>query len=94
MRMQKWEYLRVCIENSYSMSNLECSHSKPKRVYVIGDDGLLIEREKATTDSDHSVVVSRLLKQLGEEGYELTCSGAGRENVEVVLYFKHPKQAG
>jgi hypothetical protein len=38
--MQKWEYLRVCIEN------FGTSHSGPSQVYVIREDGILVERKK------------------------------------------------
>jgi len=86
--MQKWDYLRVCIEGGGNNGNLQ---SRPSKVYVIRDNGILEERKKENNDSDHAPVVSRLLKQLGDEGYELICSGSGAHNFEVVLYFKRPQ---
>jgi hypothetical protein len=84
--MQKWEYFRVSIIDN---SNLPGPHSNPARVYLVGPDGKRKEREKLPGDENSGRVLSRLLGQLGDEGFELT--GVVSVSGEVVLYFKRPK---
>jgi len=47
--MQKWDYLRVCIEGGGNNGNLQ---SRPSKVYVIRDNGILEERKKENNDSE------------------------------------------
>jgi hypothetical protein len=86
----KWEYLRVSIWANTSIMDNPSSHIKPLRVDVIGDDGKMIEWKKQSGDSDHSPVVSRLLKQLGDETWELTGVVPLGDAPSAILYFKRP----
>ncbi len=91
--MQQWEYMRVSIQNDNSLNApVHRSHSAPKRIFVLGADGEYVEWGKPTREKNSSPNVSTMLKQMGDEGYELVCSANGVNDMEVVLYFKRPKQ--
>jgi hypothetical protein len=86
----KWEYLRVSIWANDSKRN-PTAHIKPLRVDVIGDDGKMIEWKKQSGDTDHSPVVSRLLRQLGDERWELAGVVPLGDTTSAILYFKRPQ---
>jgi hypothetical protein len=82
--IMRWEYLRV---NIFVVGNNQ-SHLHPERVTVIGDDDQVIEWKKQPGESTHKSVVTRLLRKLGDDGWELV--GIYPHN-NSVLYFKRPK---
>jgi len=88
----KWEYLRVLLGVSST-----APHDAPSGVWVINDTGQLVEWRKQPGDKSHTPVVSRLLKKLGDDGWELvgiafsTQSPGGGSDV---LYFKRPQGQG
>lgn len=80
----RWEYLRVNI----IVTGNNQSHLHPKLVFVVGDDDQGIEWKKQPGDSTHKSVVTRLLRKLGDDGWELVGIYPGDDSV---LYFKRPK---
>jgi hypothetical protein len=82
----RWEYLRVEIAAS-----VRGGHSKPSHVWVIGSDGLATECLKQPGDTTHGPVVSRLLNELGQQGWELAGTVSVGETGNAVLYFKRSK---
>jgi hypothetical protein len=82
----RWEYLRVLIHTASTGP-----HWAPLRVDVIGDDGQMIEWKKQQGEKSHTPVVSRLLKKLGDDGWELAGTVPTPDNFPDILYFKRPK---
>jgi len=81
----RWEYLRVYIGKNDSTYY---SNIAPTRVLVVGDDDQRVEWQKQAGETSHQSVMTRLLRKLGDDGWELV--GGYTENASV-LYFKRPK---
>ena len=81
----RWEYLRVYIgRNSGTID----SHIAPSKVMVVGDDDQKVEWKKQAGETTHQSVMTRLLRKLGDDGWELV---GGYSEISSVLYFKRSK---
>ena len=86
----KWEYLRVLVETRGSSSGYTPS-DVPSVIWVFRPDGTIQEWQKQQEEKRESPAVTRLLRYLGTEGWELVGATASAPTKEV-LYFKRAVQ--
>ena len=82
----KWEYLRVLVEARSGPSGHKPS-DVPSVIWVFHPDGTIQEWPKQEGEKRESPAVTRLLRHLGNEGWELAGVAALSPTREV-LYFK------
>lgn len=87
----KWEYLRVLVEARSSSSGLRPS-DVASVIWVFHPDGTIQEWQKQQEEKRESPAVTRLLRHLGTEGWELVGVTA-RSSAKEVLYFKRAVHA-
>lgn len=86
----KWEYLRALVEER-SGSSAHKPSDIPSVIWVFHPDGSIQEWQKQEGEKRESPAVTRLLRYLGNEGWELVGVAALSPTKEV-LYFKRPIQ--
>jgi hypothetical protein len=84
----KWEYLRALVE-AHSGSSGHKSSDVPSVIWVFHPDGTIQEWPKQEGEKRESPAVTRLLRYLGNEGWELAGMAALSPTKED-FYFKRP----
>jgi hypothetical protein len=85
----QWEYLRALVEE-HSRAPGRKPFDIPSVIWVFHPDGSIQEWQKQEGEKRESPAVTRLLRYLGNEGWELVGVAALSPTKEV-LYFKRSK---